>query len=154
MKHNRGELTTYFSAGCCRSNWGDIFQSVFLLLFYVVCVSFPLLLFTSAIQHLAPPLAPTHHMQNFKRQDQNNLHHTGNYRQWKMSHIVTARFFSRAKWIKVGLASNCLQQGTESRFGDMKQPVMFGRLCGHFVSLSGPHPHAVLDFLPTMYQNQ
>lgn len=74
---------------------------------------------------IAPPLAPTHRVQKFKRQDQNNLHQTGNYRRWQMSHIVTARFFRGIEYINVGLVSDCLQQGTESRFSDMKQPVMF-----------------------------
>lgn len=150
MKHNRAELTTHFSTG---SHWGDIFHPLFLLLFFVVCLP----LFPSYFSHHSSNSTspcPPHHVQNFKRQDQNNLHHTGNYRRRKMSHTVTARFFRGDNAVKWDWSVTACSKGLRAALVTWSSPSCFGKLHGHFVSLSGPNPHAVLRTLPTLYQNQ
>lgn len=124
MKHNRGEVKT--SGGWVVGSTEVTFSSPCFCCCFCVSLSF----FPSSFSHVFPSnntsSCPKHHVKNFKRQDQNNLHHAGNYRRWQMSHIVTATFF-----IKVRLVSDRPQQGPASRFCDMKQPVMFWKALCH-----------------------
>lgn len=111
----------------------------FLIQCFCCCLSLSFLFLLS--HHPSPRTSSfhhTHHEQSFKRQDQNNLHHIGNYRRWPMSHIVTARCIRRTECIKVGLVSDCLQQGTRGRFSDMKQPITVWKALQLFCAVVWP----------------
>ncbi len=69
-------------------------------------------------------------------------------------HMLLQPDFSRGQRVKVRLVSVCLQQRSASRFRDMKQPVTFWKALRPHCVISGPDPHAVLDKLPTLFQNQ
>lgn len=76
---------------------------------------------TFPIAHPAvPPLTLTRHVQNFKRQDQNNLHHAAYYRRRQMSHTVTGTF-SQGSCMTMGLVGQWFACSREhkSRFSAM-----------------------------------